>query len=114
MDNLEDLAIGWTTFEKLGDAQSCARALVEENLAFCAQVESPVQSFYRWEGKVDDAVEFPVRVKHAVAMAGRIEEWLREKHPYKTPQWITIKACTVMPEYHLWALQNFQPPSGGE
>ena len=74
----EPLAIGWTTFEKLEDAQNCAKALVKENLAFCVQVESPVQSFYRWEGKVEDGREYPVRVKHVAAMDGKIQEWLEK------------------------------------
>jgi len=107
----EQLAIGWTTFEKLEEAQACAEALMEENLAFCVQVESPVQSFYRWKGKVENGKEFPVRVKYVQAMDAKIQDWLRKNHPYETPQWVAIKACAVLPEYHSWALQNFQPPS---
>ena len=107
----ESLAIGWTTFEKLEDAQKCAKALLEENLAFCVQVESPVQSLYWWKGKVEDGLEYPVRVKHVAAMDGKIQEWLEKEHPYETPQWISIKACAVLPEYHSWSLQNFQLPA---
>jgi periplasmic divalent cation tolerance protein len=107
----EPLSIGWTTFEKLEEAQACAKSLIEANLAFCVQVESPVQSFYRWEGKVENGKEFPVRVKYVLAMDEKIQDWLRENHPYETPQWIAIKACAALPEYHSWSLQNFQPPS---
>jgi periplasmic divalent cation tolerance protein len=107
----QQLAIGWTTFEKENDAQACAKALIEANLAFCVHVESPVQSFYRWEGKVEESQEFPVRVKYIAAMDEKIQNWLRDNHPYETPQWIAIKACTALPEYHSWSLQNFLPLS---
>ena len=111
----EPLAIGWTTFEKLEEAQACAKSLIEENLAFCVQVESPVLSFYRWKEKVENGEEYPVRIKYVQAMDEKIQEWLHKNHPYETPQWIAIKACTTLPEYHCWSLQNFQPPlSGGK
>jgi periplasmic divalent cation tolerance protein len=106
----EPLAIGWTTFEKLEEAQSCAKALIAANLAFCVQVESPVQSFYEWEGNVEESREYPVRIKYVAAMDEKIQKWLRKNHPYETPQWIAIKACTTLPEYHCWTLQNFHPP----
>jgi periplasmic divalent cation tolerance protein len=107
----QELAIGWTTFEKQKDAQACAKALIEANLAFCVQVESPVQSFYEWEGKVEESQEFPVRIKYVAAREDQLQTWLRKNHPYETPQWIAIKACTTLPEYHCWSLQNFLSPS---
>ena len=42
-----------TTFPDKMAADRAAGALVEERWAACAQVAGPVESTYRWEGKVE-------------------------------------------------------------
>ena len=105
------LRIGWTTFGREADAQSCATELVSKGLAFCAQVEGAVQSYYQWDGKLETSQEFPVRIKHLDCNGPQICKWLQKNHPYDTPQWISIKACDYLEEYFLWALQNSKPRS---
>jgi periplasmic divalent cation tolerance protein len=103
--------IGWTTFEKKSDAEHCAEQLVAAGLAFCVQVEPPVRSYYQWEGNLDSGEEHPVRIKHMDCNGPAIQRWLRENHPYDTPQWIAVKACDSLEEYFHWALQNSKPRS---
>jgi uncharacterized protein involved in tolerance to divalent cations len=42
----------YATFADAEEAARIARILVEERLAACANILGPVQSIYRWQGKV--------------------------------------------------------------
>ncbi|MEW5818371.1 MAG: divalent cation tolerance protein CutA, partial [Spirochaetota bacterium] len=39
------------------EAENMAREIVEKRLAACAQVSSPVTSFYWWDGKLQQETE---------------------------------------------------------
>ncbi len=95
--------IGWTTTTDRESAENLARGSIEAKLAACAEVEGPIRSFYRWEGKLESAEEFRVTFKFIPERAQELEAWLRENHPYEIPQWLTIQSHYVMAEYWQWA-----------
>ena len=45
-------------------AAKLAHVLVERRLAACVNILSPCRSVYRWQGKTEDAEEFPVSYTH--------------------------------------------------
>jgi hypothetical protein len=47
------LAIAWTTTAQLSDAERLGRELIETGLASCVQIDGPVLSVYRWQGKTE-------------------------------------------------------------
>ena len=47
-----------TTTEAKADAQTIAKAIVEQRLAGCAQVIGPIISIYWWQEKVESAEEW--------------------------------------------------------
>jgi periplasmic divalent cation tolerance protein len=49
-----------TTTDSLEEARSIAAALVERKLAACAQISS-IESYYTWQGTVQNDEEFRVR-----------------------------------------------------
>ncbi len=100
------MCIGWTTFQKHEEAEKCATELVSLGLAFCVQVENPVESHYMWKEKAESTREYPVRIKYIEKQGSAIQGWLKKNHPYETPQWIAIKACDLLEEYYQWALQD--------
>ncbi|MCF3648504.1 divalent-cation tolerance protein CutA [Synoicihabitans lomoniglobus] len=100
------MLIGWTTVETASQAQDLARGLVEGRLAACVQVDGPITSTYRWEGKVESATEYRVTVKFLSTRHLEIEAWLHRHHPYATPQWITVVAEHVAEKYLSWAQAN--------
>ena len=96
------LCIGWTSYEK--NCRILRATTCFKGLAFCVQVESPVRSYYQWNGKVVSTEEYVVRIKHTDNNTSAIKDWLRKNHPYDNPQWITVKACDSLKEYFAWAL----------
>lgn len=102
------LQIAWTTTETRTQAESLARQTVELGLAVCAQIDSPITSVYRWEGKVCTSEEHRVWFKCIEANAAALEAWIHAHHPYHTPQWIAVSATRVGEKYLSWAGTSLQ------
>lgn len=98
--------LGWTTVEKQEDAERLARGLIAESLAACVQVDGPIRSAYRWEGKVEWTEEFRLLVKFIPARGRALETWLMNNHPYQTPEWVVTRAEHVSEKYLSWARAN--------
>jgi periplasmic divalent cation tolerance protein len=104
------LMIGWTTVAERSHAEELARGLLEARLVACVQIEGPISSWYRWEGKVESAAEFRLMVKFIPARAGAVQHWVLQHHPYTTPEWVVVRAENVSEKYLSWAGANSSNP----
>ena len=73
-----------TTTDSLDEARSIAAALVERKLAACVQISS-IQSYYTWQGSVQNDDEFRVLVKTTDARYADVEAAILELHSYDLP-----------------------------
>ncbi len=99
----DPLLIGFTTVGSEAAAQQLAHALVESELAVCVQIDSGVQSVYRWEGKVCSEPEWRLWVKFLEPKSSALEVFIEEQHLYDTPEWVVVKPEHVTPKYLAWA-----------
>lgn len=83
-------------------AFNLARELVRLRLAACANVLAPAKSFYRWEGRDQQATEYPVLIKSTRDCYARLEQAIRERHPYSLPEIISWPIDNGLPEYLAW------------
>jgi periplasmic divalent cation tolerance protein len=83
-------------------AFNLARDLVRLRLAACANVLAPAKSFYRWEGRDQQATEYPVLIKSTRDCYARLEQAIRERHPYSLPEIISWPIDRGLPEYLAW------------
>jgi periplasmic divalent cation tolerance protein len=100
------MLIGWTTVETREQAETLASGMVAARLAACVQVDGPIRSYYRWEGRPETAEEFRLTVKFVPLRQVELEAWLFGRHPYATPQWIVVRAEHVAEKYLSWAHAN--------
>jgi periplasmic divalent cation tolerance protein len=100
------LMVAWTTVATRDDAARLAEDAVRRGLAACVQVDGPIRSFYRWDGKVEDAEEFRLTFKFIPARRRDLAQWLHTAHPYATPQWVVVRAEEVSEKYLSWARAN--------
>lgn len=82
-----------------------ARALVERQLAACAQI-SEIESFYTWDGAVQNAREFRVLFKTSQALYGAIEVAIRELHTYELPAIHALAFTDIYAPYAQWIERN--------
>jgi periplasmic divalent cation tolerance protein len=94
----------WTTFDDQEIAEQLAFDVVAEGLAVCVQVDvTPIVSVYRWEGETQSSREYRVAFKCMPEQLDALEQWVLERHPYETPQWIVMRAERVGEKYLSWA-----------
>lgn len=86
------LRVALTTLPRRDDAESLAAGAVEAGLAACAQVEGPVTSHYRWEGKACREEEWRLVLKTDPRRLQDLAAWIAARHPYRTPQWVVLAA----------------------
>ena len=77
-----------TTVDSKTKAKEIAEFLVKNKLAACVQI-SPIDSIYRWKGKIEHAKEYKLTIKGKNFKA--IEKAIKSLHPYGVPEIIQIK-----------------------
>jgi periplasmic divalent cation tolerance protein len=98
-----------TTFPEPGAATAFARTLVEERLAACVNVLPPMQSAYRWEGRIEEARESQLVIKTSLARLDALRRRMTELHPYEVPELLVIDVAQVAEPYRDWLLESVQP-----
>ena len=96
----------------LPDSESAfnlARELVHLRLAACANVLAPVTSFYRWEGREEQAAEYPVLLKSTAGRYPELEAAIRARHPYSVPEIIAWPVAHGLPAYLGWVEDEVRP-----
>ena len=83
-------------------ADRLATALVEERLAACVQVAGPIESTYRWQGRVERSPEWSCHCKTTVARAPALQRRVRELHPYEVPEIVVVPLIDGDPSYLRW------------
>ncbi len=89
----------------LPDEQSAAwlaEQLIEQRAAACVNRLAPCTSTYRWEGKVETATEVPLLIKTTRTAYPRLEQLIREAHPYELPEIVAVSVDQGLPAYLDW------------
>jgi periplasmic divalent cation tolerance protein len=86
------------------------RALVEERLAACGQVSSPIRSIYRWAGAVQDEPEARVALHTRRSLVPAVLERVHESHPYDVPCAIALSLTDGNPDYLRWIVDETRAP----
>ncbi len=89
-------------------AESLATALVEERLAACVTILRPSRSIYRWRGMVETADEVPLMIKTTELRYRELEEAIRSRHPYETPEIIALPIVQGLSDYLAWVVAETQ------
>ena len=99
-----------TTLPGKEAAQSIARLLVEEKLAACVQI-MPVESLYRWEGKVQQEGELLLVIKTRTALFETAMARIKAAHPYTVPEIVGWPFSAGHQPYLDWIGESTLPSS---
>lgn len=83
-------------------ANKITRKLLEERLASCVQISSPIKSYYWWEGKIQKSKEWICIIKSHKNLFPKINDQILNIHPYKVPEIITISIKDGNSDYLEW------------
>ena len=84
------------------EALKIAHALVEEHLAACANLISPIRSIYRWEGKIWDEREWLLIIKTQSHRFEALEKKVKSLHSYSVPEIVSLPILEGFPPYLNW------------
>jgi periplasmic divalent cation tolerance protein len=84
------------------EAVKIANSLVEERLAACANIISPVRSIYRWEGKIWDEKEWLLIMKTQKKRFEDLEKKVKSLHSYSVPEIVAFPIVEGSASYLKW------------
>ncbi len=79
-----------------------ASALVELRLAACVQIVGPIESVYRWQGKVETATEWQCWIKTRRELFQKVEQAIRDRHSYDVPEILAMPVLEGSDPYLEW------------
>ena len=83
--------------------EQIANALLEQNLAACVNIISPIRSLYMWEGKISDDEELLLIVKsRAELFEDQLVPAVQAAHPYDVPEIIALPILMGSKSYLDW------------
>lgn len=91
-----------TTTGNKKQAEEIARRLVKAHLAACVQVIGPIESVYRWKGKIESTKEWLCLIKAKGLNFKKIEKEIKRLHSYEVPEIVAIPIIKGSGEYLSW------------
>ncbi|MFA4984758.1 MAG: divalent-cation tolerance protein CutA [Candidatus Omnitrophota bacterium] len=84
------------------EASRIAAALLKERLAACVNVVGKIDSFFWWQGKIDNAGEYLLLVKSKKGKFASIVKLVKSLHSYETPEIIAVPVIAGEKKYLDW------------
>ena len=98
-----------TSVGSLRQARRIARALIEQHLAACVHI-CPIESVYRWRGRLHAEREFQLSIQTIAARATALQATVRTLHPYELPALYVVAPARVHAPYARWVAQSCALP----
>lgn len=99
-------ALIYTPLPDAETARAIAGTLLEEGLIACANILGPVESVFRWQGKVETATESAVLFKTTEDVMEKAVNRLGALHPYETPAIVASICDGAHPDTLEWLEQQ--------
>ncbi|HEY6111120.1 MAG TPA: divalent-cation tolerance protein CutA [Chthoniobacterales bacterium] len=100
------IVLALSTFPDAATARRIANELVNAKVAACANILPPIESIYRWKGKIEQGSEMLVLFKLSEDRQSTFQEKLRALHPYEVPEIIFLPLTGGLPEYLRWVAES--------
>jgi len=98
--------IVFTTAGSAEEARQIAQELVERRLAACVNIVPQMESFYRWEGKVERASEWLLLIKTTSEAFARVRDTIQQLHSYNLPECVMLEIADGSSQYLKWLGEN--------
>lgn len=83
-------------------AKSICQKLLRERLIACAQIFGPLRSSYWWGGEINRSKEWLCIVKTDRRHYRKMEDRIKQLHPYEIPEIIGLPIVVSLAEYRNW------------
>ncbi|HEX4026950.1 MAG TPA: divalent-cation tolerance protein CutA [Rhizomicrobium sp.] len=101
MSNASNFGVLLTTTPTRDEAARIAKLLIDEKLAACVQL-LPIESFYSWQGKIQNEAELLLLVKTRRALFEKAIARIKEVHSYTLPEIVALPFAAGFAGYLNW------------
>jgi periplasmic divalent cation tolerance protein len=91
------------------ECRKIARHLVEAKLAACVNITQPIESLYRWKGKLATDKEYLMLIKSTRDLFPQIKAGISKIHSYHTPEIICLPIIDGSRNYLQWLGDSVKP-----
>jgi periplasmic divalent cation tolerance protein len=108
----KNLRLLYITTPTKKEAQKIGRAIIEQNLAACANIIDGMQSIYKWKGEIKEENECVLIVKTHYSRVKKVTRLVKEMHSYEVPAVVslTITEDEGNQEYLEWLEKTAKQP----
>ena len=99
---MTDALLVLTTVPVGDEGQRIAETLIEERLAACVNLLSPMTSLYRWNGAIERSDERQLIIKTSRARLTALKTRLEALHSYDVPELLVISVADGSEAYLKW------------
>ena len=93
------------TCASLLEARQLSRSLLQKHLASCVNIHTtPVESIYRWKGKIETTREHLLIIKTTTRRLKSLETEVLRLHSYETPEFLVLPISGGSHAYLRWLL----------
>jgi len=92
----------YAIFANADEAERVGRTVVEERLAACINILSPVRSIYRWKGAIETADEVAAILKTSEDNVDALIARIAALHSYEVPCITTSPIDKILGSYAAW------------
>lgn len=104
---MTDKIVVFNTCGSAEEAERLARRLIDQRLAACVNV-SPVRSFYRWKGTVEDSAEWLLVIKSSRELFAALRAEIEAAHSWEVPEIVAVPIVEGSSGYLSWMEQNLR------
>ncbi|MFA6141723.1 MAG: divalent-cation tolerance protein CutA [Candidatus Omnitrophota bacterium] len=94
--------IVFTTCKSRKEARRIVTSLLKKKLIACANIMGPIESRFRWKGRIDKADEVMVYMKTKYGNFASVEKEVKGLHSYAVPEIIAIPVIAGNKDYLKW------------
>ena len=107
---MSDVVLVLSTVPDDESAEKLVRTLVDERLAACINMSSPMSSTYRWQGQIERDVERQLTIKTTRESLPALHARLLELHSYELPEFVVIDVHAGSGDYLAWIARESGAP----
>ena len=96
------------TVKNRREAKGIARALIEKRLAACVNIINNIESLFRWQGKIDSALEAMLVIKTKRVKVLKVIKEVKAKHSYDVPEIISLPVSSGFKPYLNWINESIR------
>jgi periplasmic divalent cation tolerance protein len=99
---MTDALIVFCTCSSREEALKLANAIVTEGAAACVNIVPPIESVYRWQGKIETAQEVLLLIKTTRKEFAALRDLIVKLHSYDTPEVMAVPVTDGLAKYLTW------------